>query len=160
MRAFIERNRLWLCLFVSAMDTTILTTALVKISSDFNRLQEGPWLITAYLLTYNSFLMMSAKLSDVLGLKTTLLGCNIIFLVFSMACAGAKSMTQLYDPFFTIPLLKAHLHSIVFRACLGIGGSGLYSLVFVAIMKLITPEKTGFYSGIIRLVILPRMVSS
>jgi MFS family permease len=44
---------------------------------------------------------------------------------------------------------KADTHSIVFRALQGIGGSGLYSLVFVAIMKLITPEKMGFYSGIV-----------
>jgi MFS family permease len=90
-------SRLWLCLFMSAMDTTIVTTALIKISSDFNGLEQGPWLITAYLLTYNSFLMITAKLSDVVGLKTTLLGCNIFFLIFSMACGGAKSMTQLYE---------------------------------------------------------------
>jgi MFS family permease len=38
---------------------------------------------------------------------------------------------------------------IVFRAFQGIGGSGLYSLVFVAIMKLVTPEKMGLYSGIV-----------
>jgi hypothetical protein len=44
---------LWLCLFVSAMDTTIVTTALIKISSGFNALEQGAWLVTAYLLTYN-----------------------------------------------------------------------------------------------------------
>ncbi|KAF1971396.1 MFS general substrate transporter [Bimuria novae-zelandiae CBS 107.79] len=103
---------LWLCLFISAMDTTIVTTALFKISSDLYSLDQGPWLITAYLLTYNSFLMITAKLSDVWGLKTIIL-------------------------------------AIVFRAFQGIGGSALYSLVFVAIVKLIVPEKTAFYSGVI-----------
>lgn len=44
---------LWLCLFISAMDTTIVTTALIKISSGFNSLEQGAWLVTAYLLTYN-----------------------------------------------------------------------------------------------------------
>lgn len=44
---------LWLCLFLSAMDTTIVTTALIKISSGFNALEKGVWLVTAYLLTYN-----------------------------------------------------------------------------------------------------------
>jgi MFS family permease len=38
---------------------------------------------------------------------------------------------------------------IVFRALQGIGGSALYSLVFVAIIKLIVPEKIAFYSGVI-----------
>lgn len=37
----------------------------------------------------------------------------------------------------------------MFRAFQGIGGSSLYSLTFVSIMKLIVPEKIGFYSGII-----------
>jgi hypothetical protein len=44
---------LWLCLFISALDTTIITTALIKISSGFNALEQGAWLVTAYLLTYN-----------------------------------------------------------------------------------------------------------
>ncbi|CAO2648981.1 Nn.00g099300.m01.CDS01 [Neocucurbitaria sp. VM-36] len=124
---------LWLCLFISALDTTIVTTALIKISSGFNALEQGSWLVTAYLLTYNSFLMMTAKLSDIWGLKNLMLSCAVLFLIFSMACGGAQTMVQL----------------IVFRAFQGIGGSGLYSLSFVAIMKLISPEKLGFYAGII-----------
>ncbi|KAF2265586.1 MFS general substrate transporter [Lojkania enalia] len=124
---------LWLCLFMSAMDTTIITTALMKISSGFTALDQATWLITTYLITYNSFLMICAKFSDVLGVKAILLFCNIWFLIFSMACGGAQTMVQL----------------IVFRAFQGIGGSGLYSLVFVTLMKIITPEKLGFYSGII-----------
>ena len=44
---------LWICLFLSAMDTTIVTTALIKISSEFNSLEQAAWLVTAYLLTYN-----------------------------------------------------------------------------------------------------------
>ncbi|KAH7077231.1 putative MFS multidrug transporter [Paraphoma chrysanthemicola] len=124
---------LWICLFISAMDTTIITTALLKISSGYNALEQGAWLITAYLLTYNSFLMITAKLSDIWGLKNLLISCAAVFLVFSMACGAAQSMVQL----------------IVFRAFQGIGGSGLYSLTFVSIMKLIVPEKIGFYSGVI-----------
>ena len=44
---------LWFCLFISALDTTIVTTALIKISSGFNALEQAAWLVTAYLLTYN-----------------------------------------------------------------------------------------------------------
>ena len=36
-----------------ALDTTIVTTALIKISSDLDSLEQAAWLITAYLLTYN-----------------------------------------------------------------------------------------------------------
>lgn len=72
-------------------------------------------------------------MSDIWGLKSLLLACTIIFFVFSMACGEAQTMVQL----------------IVFRAFQGIGGSGLYSLTFVAIMKIVVPEKIGFYSGVI-----------
>ncbi|KAL5379079.1 hypothetical protein DPSP01_008712 [Paraphaeosphaeria sporulosa] len=115
------------------MDTTIITTALFRISSEFYALDRGPWLVTAYLLAYNSFLMITAKLSDIWGLRTILLAFNGFFLVFSMACSAAQTMNQL----------------IVFRALQGIGGSALYSLVFVTIMKLIVPDKIAFYSGVI-----------
>lgn len=93
---------LWLCLFMSAMDTTIVTTALFRISSNFNSLDQGPWLITAYLLTYNSFLMIAAKLSDVWGLRTIIFAFNVFFLVFSMACSAAQTMTQLYANLFNV----------------------------------------------------------
>jgi MFS family permease len=49
-------NRLWLSLFLSALDTTIVTTGLIRISSDFEALGQAAWLITAYLLTYNGTL--------------------------------------------------------------------------------------------------------
>ncbi|KAF2708558.1 MFS general substrate transporter [Pleomassaria siparia CBS 279.74] len=124
---------LWLTLFMSALDGTIISTSVINISSDFNGLASAAWLVTAYLLTYNSFLLIAARLSDIWGIKTVLLAGNVFFLVFSMAAGASKTMNQL----------------IVFRALQGIGGSGMYSLVFVAMMKLIVPEKMAFYTGVI-----------
>lgn len=46
--------------------------------------------------------MITAKLSDVWGLKTVLLACGAIFFVFSMACGVAQTMTQLYVDHFLI----------------------------------------------------------
>jgi MFS family permease len=43
-----------------------------------------------------AFLLITAKLSDVWGLKSLLLSCAVIFLIFSMACGVAQSMVQLY----------------------------------------------------------------
>jgi MFS family permease len=138
---------------MSALDTTIITTALFKISSDFGALNKSGWLVVTYLLTYNSFLMITSKLSDVWGIKPVILGCAFIFLAFSMACGAAQTMNQLYAPVLYLLTTSGTkltvTFRIVFRAFQGIGGSGLYSLTFVAIMKLITPEKLGFYSGII-----------
>ena len=55
---------LWLCLFLSGLDTTIVTTALIKISSDFNALDQSAWLITAYLLTYNCKTRLPSELQS------------------------------------------------------------------------------------------------
>lgn len=38
---------------------------------------------------------------------------------------------------------------IVFRAFQGLGGSGIYSTVFIIIAKIVTVEKVGMYTGIL-----------
>ncbi|KAL4964021.1 putative MFS multidrug transporter [Aspergillus stella-maris] len=126
-------RRLWISLFLAALDSTIISTAVFDISNSFNSTSKSAWIVTSYLLTYNAFVLLIAKLSDTVGLKPLILASNGIFLVFSIACGVAKTVEQL----------------IVFRAFQGIGASGLYCLVFIAIMRLITLEKTGFYPGII-----------
>ncbi|PYI08367.1 putative MFS multidrug transporter [Aspergillus sclerotiicarbonarius CBS 121057] len=124
---------LWISLFLAALDSTIISTALLSIASDFHDDDQSGWIVTAYLLTYNAFVLILAKLSDVVGLKQLLLACNGLFLVASIACSVARSMEQL----------------IIFRAIEGIGASGLYCLVFIAILQLVSLSKTGLYSGII-----------
>ncbi|PLB53453.1 MFS general substrate transporter [Aspergillus steynii IBT 23096] len=124
---------LWISLFLSALDSTIISTAVFKISSSFDSTSQSAWIVTAYLLTYNAFVLLLAKLSDIVGLKSLLLVSNAVFLVFSIACGVAQTMNQL----------------IVFRAFQGIGASGLYCLVFIAILRLVSIEKAGLYSGVI-----------
>ncbi|CRG90950.1 Multidrug resistance protein fnx1 [Talaromyces islandicus] len=124
---------LWTCLFLSALETTIVATALNKISSDLDSLGQSTWIVVAYLLTYNGFLLLFSKLTDIFGQKSLLILAQSIFLVFSMACGAAKTMNQL----------------IIFRALQGIGGSGIYSTVFVIVTKIITVDKIGLYTGIL-----------
>ncbi|KAL4778785.1 major facilitator superfamily-domain-containing protein [Aspergillus varians] len=124
---------LWISLFLAAIDGTIISTAVFDISNSFNSTSQSAWIVTSYLLTYNAFVLLLAKLSDLVGLKPLLLISNVIFLVFSIACGVSRSIDQL----------------IVFRAFQGIGASGLYCLVFVAILRLISIEKAGLYSGLI-----------
>ncbi|KAL5357557.1 major facilitator superfamily domain-containing protein [Aspergillus floccosus] len=124
---------LWISLFLAALDSTIISTALFDISNSLHQTSKSAWVVTSYLLTYNAFVLLIAKLSDIVGLKPLLLGSNVVFLVFSIASGVARTMNQL----------------IVFRAFQGIGASGLYCLVFVAILRLISLEKAGLYSGVI-----------
>ncbi|KAF5625330.1 major facilitator superfamily domain protein [Fusarium tjaetaba] len=124
---------LWICLFLSALETTIVATALRTISDDLDGLMQSNWVVVAYLLTYNGFLLLFSKLTDVFGQKTLLIVSQVIFLISSLACGAAQTMPQL----------------IVFRAFQGLGGSGIYSTVFIIIAKIVTVEKVGLYTGIL-----------
>ncbi|KAJ5955488.1 MFS multidrug transporter [Penicillium viridicatum] len=124
---------LWISLFLAALDSTIISTAVFDISNSFNSTSQSAWIVTSYLLTFNAFVLLLAKLSDIVGLKLLLLVSNVVFLVFSIASGVSRTIDQL----------------IVFRALQGIGASGLYCLVFVAILRLISLEKAALYSGII-----------
>lgn len=115
----IEGIRLWvliavLCLglLLATLDTTIIGTALISISSDLGDYGRSNWIVAAYLITYTGFLVIFARLSDIFGRRSTFLVALIIFVIFSLACGLAQTVNQL----------------IVFRAFQGIGGAGLYSL--------------------------------
>lgn len=42
-----------------------------------------------------AFVLLLAKLSDILGLKSLILGSNAVFFIFSVACGVARTMDQL-----------------------------------------------------------------
>jgi len=44
-----------LSLFLAAVDTTIVSTAIPKIGSEFQALEEASWIATAYILSFDSF---------------------------------------------------------------------------------------------------------
>lgn len=87
--------RIWVSLFIAALDSTIVTTGLITISNDLNELSKSAWIVVVYLLTFNAFILFLSKLSDIVGTKSILLFCNFIFLAFSMACGAAQTMNQL-----------------------------------------------------------------
>lgn len=72
-----------------------MSTSLVSITDDLKHFSQSNWVITAYLLTYTSFMIVLAKLSDVFGRKTMLLFSTFMFTVFSGGCAAAQTMVQL-----------------------------------------------------------------
>ncbi|KND92552.1 Multidrug resistance protein 3 [Tolypocladium ophioglossoides CBS 100239] len=123
---------LWLSLFLCSLETTIVSTSIVHISNDLGEFSDASCIVVGYLLTYNAFILIWSKLSDTFGTKWLLLLANGIFCVFSIACAVSKTMIQL----------------IVFRAFQGIGGSGMYSVVFVVLAETVSMEKLGLCMGV------------
>ncbi|KAL8949772.1 MAG: hypothetical protein Q9222_004151 [Ikaeria aurantiellina] len=133
--------RLCLALFLSTLEITIVSTALVSISDDLHGFHKGSWVITSYLLTYTGFLIILSKLSDIFGRKPLILFTILIFVAFSAGCGAAKTLNQL----------------IVLRAFQGIGGGGIYTLVFVIAGEIVPLTK---FAGIAAILSLTFAVSS
>ncbi|KAK0718882.1 major facilitator superfamily domain-containing protein [Apiosordaria backusii] len=121
-------------LMFSCLDTSIVSTALVKIAHEFQNTQDIPWTILSYLLTYMSFAVGFSKLSDIYGRKAVLLSAWVLFTIGSVWCGWASSMPQL----------------IAGRAVQGVGGSGLYSLAQVCLVEQgpARPEVVGGLVGV------------
>ncbi|KAI2466980.1 putative MFS multidrug transporter [Annulohypoxylon bovei var. microspora] len=124
---------LWVSLFLCSLETTIVSTSLIHIANDLHDLSNAGWIVVAYLLTFNAFILIWSKLSDTFGTKWLLLSANLVFCIFSIACAVSKTMVQL----------------IIFRAFQGIGGSGMYSLTFVILAQVVPMDKLGICTGIL-----------
>ena len=118
-------------MFLSALDQTVVGTAMRTISDDLNGLALQAWVTTAYLITSTVITPIAGKLSDIYGRRPIYMWSIIIFLVGSIASGFAWSM----------PALAA------FRAVQGIGGGGLMSLAFTIIADMVAPRERAKYQG-------------
>ncbi|KAL4869215.1 major facilitator superfamily domain-containing protein [Aspergillus spectabilis] len=82
-------------LFLSLMDTTIVSTMLYTISDEFDGFKTSSWIVLAYTLSYVGCAVFMARLSDVIGRNSLLRICFLVFLGASMGCAASKNMNQL-----------------------------------------------------------------
>ncbi len=122
-----------LAMFLGALDQTIVATALPTIGRHFNNLADLSWVVTAYLLTGTAVTPLYGKLSDIHGRRITMLIAILLFVMGSVACALAPSMTAL----------------ILARALQGLGGGGLMALSQTIIADIISPRERGLYQGYI-----------
>jgi MFS family permease len=125
-------------LFLSFLDSTIVSVALATIADQFDDFDRTTWVVTAYLLTYMAFAIIIARLSDIFGQKAAEIASFLLFIGFSLGCALSKNMTQL----------------IIFRALQGIGGSGLYSMTMIIALKAVPLRQIGIISGAIGMVLV------
>nr|MBA3471327.1 MFS transporter [Herpetosiphonaceae bacterium] len=119
-------------LFLSALDQTIVSTALPRIVSDLKGIELLAWVSTAYLLTNTAMVPIYGKLSDIYGRKIVLISGIIIFLISSMLCGIASSMLQL----------------VIFRGLQGLGGAALTSTAFAVPADLYAPAERPRLQGL------------
>jgi EmrB/QacA subfamily drug resistance transporter len=123
---------LMITLLLSALDQTIVSTALPAIASDFNALDQLSWVVTSYLIASAITTPLYGKISDLFGRKRVLIVAIVIFLLGSVLAGMSQSMAQL----------------IAFRGLQGVGAGGLMTLVLAAIADVVSPRERGKYQGI------------
>lgn len=124
-------------LFLSLLDTSIVATALYDIGVSFSSPHTATWVALSYTLSYLSFAVPFANLSDVIGRRAAWLLAFAIFFAFSLACGFAKTLIQL----------------IGFRAVQGVGGSGLYSLTMIVMPEIVQEENRKWIGAVVGLVV-------
>ena len=101
-----------LLLFLAALDQSIVSTALPTIVASLGGVEHLSWVVTAYILTSTIVAPLYGKLGDLYGRRNTIFVSVGIFMLGSILCGVANSMTFL----------------IVSRAIQGLGGGGLFVL--------------------------------
>src|ERR1700745_119617 len=81
-------------MLLASLDQTIVSTALPTIVRDLGGLDHISWVVTAYLLAVPFVTPLSGKLGALYGRKLVLQGALVIFLVGSVLCGLAQSMTE------------------------------------------------------------------
>jgi EmrB/QacA subfamily drug resistance transporter len=126
-----SRNRalvtigLMLGMLITAMESTVVSTAMPTVIGDLHGIQLYPWVFSAYLLTSTTTVPVYGKLADLFGRRRVFLFATGLFLIGSMLSGAAHSMPQL----------------IAFRALQGLGAGGVLPITLTIIGDLYTLEE-------------------
>jgi EmrB/QacA subfamily drug resistance transporter len=124
------KNRSWivgaalLALFLGALDALVMSAAMPTIISELGGLHLYAWTYTAYFLARAISLPVFGKLSDLYSTKGLFLSSIGIFLIASIAAGLSPSMGFL----------------VVARVFQGIGGGGIFALVYIVLSDVSKPE--------------------
>ena len=120
------------CLFIGALDQTVVSTATPKILADLGGFGLLSWLFTSYMLSSTVIIPLVGKLGDIYGRKLFLIGGVAIFMFASAACGLASSMPML----------------IWMRVIQGLGGGMIFASVFATMGDIFAPSERGKYIGL------------
>jgi len=120
-----------LAMFVSAIEATIVTTAMPVIVSDLGGFSRYSWIFSAYLLMSTVTVLIYGKLADLFGRKPILFIGMFIFLVGSILCGFAVSMEQL----------------ILFRLIQGLGAGAVMPIATTIVGDIYSTEERAKIQG-------------
>ncbi|WP_324668831.1 MDR family MFS transporter [Geochorda subterranea] len=122
---------LMLAMFLTAIDATVVDTAMPRIVGSLGGFSMLTWLVTAYLLTSTSTVPVYGKLADLFGRRRTFAVGATLFLAGSALCGLARSMPQL----------------VAFRALQGLGAGAVQPVVQTIIGDLFSPQERARYQA-------------
>ncbi len=133
---------LMIVFLLSALDQTIVGTAMPRIVAQLQGLDLYAWVTTAYLLSSTVMVPIYGKLSDLYGRKSILITGIALFTLGSVLCGAAGE-------FWRLPLLGGGMvQLIVFRAVQGLGGGALFTSAFAIIADIFPPRERGRFGGL------------
>ena len=119
-------------LLLSALDGTIVGTAMPRVVAELGGLEHYAWVATVYLLGSTAAVPIFGKLSDLYGRKWFYVGGLLLFMLASALCGLSQSMTQL----------------IAFRGLQGVAGGILAANAFAIIGDIFPPKERGKWQGV------------
>ena len=118
-------------MFLSALDQSVVGTAMRTIADDLNGLSAQAWVTTAYLITSTIATPIYGKLGDIFGRRKLFITAISIFIFGSVISGLANTMYEL----------------AAYRAIQGIGAGGLFALALTILADIVPPRDRARYQG-------------
>lgn len=118
-------------MFLSALDQSVVGSAMRTVADDLKGLDLQAWATTAYLITSTISTPIYGKLGDIFGRRRLFIAAISIFVVGSVAAAFSGSMFELAG----------------WRAFQGVGAGGLFTLSLTILADIVPPRERARYQG-------------
>ncbi|KAI0502859.1 major facilitator superfamily domain-containing protein [Xylaria bambusicola] len=123
-----------LCLlsFISALDVSIITTALPKITAEVGGGEEFVWIANSFIVASAVLQPLCGQAADAFGRRVPIIAATTLFLIGSGLAGGA----------YNVGLLIAG------RTIQGVGAGGIYVLIDIVCCDLVSLRERGKYLGL------------
>jgi len=146
--------------FFTALDQTVVVTALPKIIADpginisFTQIDHAAWIISAYLLGFIIAMPLMGRVSDIYGRRRILLLCLSIFGIGSVFCGLAPTLGQVFDLSFLSSFgIDTSSPGLVWlisaRFVQAIGGGAVVPVAMAIVSDFYGEERRGLALGIV-----------
>ncbi|KAI1123367.1 MFS general substrate transporter [Nemania abortiva] len=123
-----------LCLlsFISALDVSIITTALPKITADIGGGQDFVWIADSFIVASAVLQPLCGQVADAFGRQIPIIVATALFLIGSGLAGGAHNVGSL----------------VAGRSIQGVGAGGIYVLIDIVCCDLVSLRERGKYLGL------------